>query len=301
MTNDNLKPRWLIEIAIEPKSRAAQTALAAALAQLVADDPTFGFSTDQESGQTLLKGASESHLAGKVDLIRSTYKVDANVGAPQVAFLECVTRKAEVKYTYKKQTGGTGQFAEVSIIVEPNEPGKGCRFESKIIGGAVPKQYIPGVEKGIESVLISGVVAGFPVVDVRVELVDGKYHDVDSSVLAFEIAARAAFREALQKAESILLEPIVKVEVVAPTELAKPVIDDLNLRRGEIRQQGIRGNARVITATVPLMDLFGYEESLRKMSEGRASFIMQFERYAPAPQLSPRDDPPFRPAIGMRA
>jgi elongation factor G len=301
MTNDNLKSRWLIEIAIEPKSRPAQAGLAAALAQLAADDPTFGFSTDPESGQTILKGTSESHIAAKVDLIRNTYKVDANVGAPQVSFLERPTKKAEVKYTHKKQTGGTGQFAEVSIIVEPNEPGKGYGFESKIIGGAVPKQYIPGVEKGIESVLVCGVVAGFPVVDVKVMLIDGKYHDVDSSVLAFEIAARAAFREALQKAESVLLEPIVKVEVVAPAELTKSVIDDLNLRRAEIQQQGIRANARVITATVQLMNMFGYEESLRRMSEGRASFSMQFERYAPSP-LSPHDDdPPFRPAIGMRA
>jgi elongation factor G len=198
MTNDNLNPRWLIEVAIEPKSRAAQTALAAALAQLAADDPTFGFSTDPESGQTILKGASESHLASKVDLIRSTYKVDANVGAPQVAFLERVTKKAEVKYTHKKQTGGTGRFAEVSIIVEPNDPGKGYQFESRIIGDAVPKKYIPGVEKGIESDLTSGVVAGFPVVDVKVTLVDGKYHDVDSSSLAFEIAARAAPRSAAE-------------------------------------------------------------------------------------------------------
>ena len=300
MTNDNsVKPRWLIEIAIEPKSRAGAEALGVALARLTADDPTFGFSIDHESGQTILKGASESHLAGKVDLIRGAYRVDANVGAPQVAFLERPTRRAEVNYTHKRQSGGTGQFAAVTLGVEPNL-GKGYQFESKIVGSSVPKKYIPGVEKGIESVLTAGVVTGFPVIDVKVELIDGKYHDVDSSVLAFEIAARAAFREALQKAESVLLEPIVKVEVVTPAELAKTLIDDLNLRRGEIREQGIRANARVIIATVPLMHMFGYEESLRKMSEGRASFIMQFERYAPAP-LSPRDDPPFPPAIGMRA
>jgi elongation factor G len=300
MTNDNLKPRWLIEIAIEPKSKAGAEALAAALAQLTADGPTFGFSTDQVSGQTILKGASESHIAGKVDIIRSTYKVDANVGAPQVAFLERPTKRAEVGYVHKRQTGSTGQFAAVKLAVEPNI-GNGYQFVSNIAQGALPAQFLPGVEKGIASCLISGVVAGFPVVDVKVTLIDGKYHDVDSSVLAFEIAARWAFREALKKAESILLEPIMKVEVVTPAELAKPVIDDLNLRRGEIRQQGIRANARVITATVPLMDLFGYEESLRKMSEGRASFIMQFERYAPAPPNLTHDDPPFRPAIGMRA
>jgi elongation factor G len=217
-----------------------------------------------------------------------------------VAFLERPTGRAEVNYVHKRQRGGTGEFAAVSLAVEPSL-GNGYQFESRIIGSAVPKKYIPGVKKGIESVLTSGVVAGFPVIDVKVELVDGIYHDVDSSVLTFEIAARAAFREGLKKAESILLEPIMKVEVVTPAELAKSVIDDLNLRRGEIRQQGIRANASVITATVQLMNMFGYEESLRRMSGGRASFIMQFERYAPAPPNLPHDDPPFRPAIGMRA
>ena len=301
MTNDNsVKPRWLIEIAIEPKSRAGAEALRAALARLAADDPTFGFSTDHESGQTILKGTSESHIAGKVDIIRRAYKVEANVGAPQVAFLERPTKRAEVAYVHKRLTGATGQFAAVSLAVEPNL-GNGYQFESRIIGGAVPKQYIPGVEKGIGSVLTAGVVAGFPVVDVKVELIDGKYHDVDSSVMAFEIAARAAFREALQKAESVLLEPIMKVEVATPAELAKPVIDDLKLRRGEIQQEGIGANARVITATVPLMNMFGYEDSLRRMSDGRASFIMWFERYAPGPPPLSHDDPPFPPAIGMRA
>jgi elongation factor G len=300
MTNDNLKPRWLIEIAIEPKSKTGADDLAAALAQLAADDPTFGFSTDPESGQTILKGASESHLTGKIDIIRSTYKVDANIGAPQVAFLERPTRRAEVEYVLKRQTQTSGRFAVVRLAVEPTEPGAGYQFESKIVGGAVPKQYIPGVEKGIESVLTSGVVAGFPVVDVKVTLIDGKYHDVDSSTAAFETAARAAFRESLRKAESILLEPIMKVEVVTPAEFAKPVTDDLDLRRAEIRQQGIRASARVITAMVPLMNMFDYADSLRTMSGGRASFTMQFDRYAPT-SISPHDDPPFQPAMGMRA
>src|SRR5450756_2824776 len=209
-------PDPVIEIAIEPKSKADQEKLGIALAKLVAEDPSFRVNTDPESGQTIIRGMGELHLDIKVDILRRTYKVDANIGAPQVAFRERITKRAEVKYTHKKQTGGTGQFAEVSIVVEPNEPGKGFEFESKVVGGAVPKEYIPGVEKGINSVLGSGVVAGFPVVDVKVQLVDGKYHDVDSSALAFEIASRAAFREALHKGKSVLLEPIMKVQVVSP-------------------------------------------------------------------------------------
>jgi len=276
-------PDPVIEIAIEPKSKADQEKLGVALAKLAAEDPSFRVSTDQESGQTILKGMGELHLDIKVDILRRTYKVDANIGAPQVAFRERITRKAEVDYTHKKQTGGTGQFAAVSIVVEPNEPGKGYEFESKIVGGAVPKEYIPGVEKGIESVLGAGVVAGFPVVDVKVQLVDGKYHDVDSSALAFEIAARAAFREALQKGKSILLEPIMKVEVVTPEDYTGSVIGDLNSRRGQIQGQDMRGNANVINAMVPLMNMFGYVNNLRSMSQGRATFTMQFDHYAEAP------------------
>jgi elongation factor G len=241
----------------------------------------------------------ELHLDIKVDIIRGTYKVDANIGAPQVAFRERVTRRAEVKYTHKTQTGGTGQFAEVSIVVEPNEPGKGYEFESGIVDGAVPNRYIPGVEKGLSSVLSCGIVAGFPVVDVKVQLVDGKYHDVDSSALAFEIASRAAFREALQKGRSVLLEPIMKVEVVTPDDRTGAVIGDLNLRRGQIQGQDIRGSASVITAMVPLMNMFGYVNNLRAISRGRATFTMQFDHYADVP-LPPDDDPLFRPAIGMR-
>jgi elongation factor G len=276
-------PDPVIEIAIEPKSKADQEKLGVALAKLAAEDPSFRVSTDQESGQTILKGMGELHLDIKVDILRRTYKVDANIGAPQVAFRERITKRAEVDYTHKKQTGGTGQFAAVSIVVEPNEPGKGYEFESKIVGGAVPKEYIPGVEKGIESVLGAGVVAGFPVVDVKVQLVDGKYHDVDSSALAFEIASRAAFREALQKGKSILLEPIMKVEVVTPEDYTGSVIGDLNSRRGQIQGQDMRGNANVINAMVPLMNMFGYVNNLRSMSQGRATFTMQFDHYAEAP------------------
>jgi elongation factor G len=226
----------------------------------------------------------ELHLDIKVDILKRTYKVDANIGAPQVAFRERITKTAEVDYTHKKQTGGTGQYARVKFIVEPNEAGKGFEFESKIVGGAVPKEYIPGVEKGLESVLGSGVVAGFPVVDVKVQLIDGAYHEVDSSALAFEIASRAAFREALQKGKSVLLEPIMKVEVVTPEDYTGSVIGDLNSRRGQIQGQDMRGNANVINAMVPLMNMFGYVNTLRSMSQGRATFTMQFDHYAEAPR-----------------
>ncbi|MBN9579990.1 MAG: elongation factor G [Afipia sp.] len=276
-------PEPVIEIAIEPKSKADQEKLGVALAKLAAEDPSFRVSTDHESGQTILKGMGELHLDIKVDILKRTYKVDANIGAPQVAFREKITKAAEVDYTHKKQTGGTGQFARVKFIVEPTEPGAGFQFESKIVGGAVPKEYIPGVEKGLNSVLTSGVVAGFPVVDVKVQLIDGAYHDVDSSALAFEIASRAAFRDALQKGKSVLLEPIMKVEVVTPEDYTGSVIGDLNSRRGQIQGQDMRGNANVINAMVPLMNMFGYVNNLRSMSQGRATFTMQFDHYAEAP------------------
>jgi len=276
-------PDPVIEIAIEPKSKADQEKLGVALAKLAAEDPSFRVSTDHESGQTILKGMGELHLDIKVDILRRTYKVDANIGAPQVAFREKITKSAEVDYTHKKQTGGTGQFARVKFIVEPAEPGAGFQFESKIVGGAVPKEYIPGVEKGLQSVLTSGVVAGFPVVDVKVTLIDGAFHDVDSSALAFEIASRAAFRDALQKGKSVLLEPIMKVEVVTPEDYTGSVIGDLNSRRGQIQGQDMRGNANVINAMVPLMNMFGYVNNLRSMSQGRATFTMQFDHYAEAP------------------
>ena len=276
-------PEPVIEIAIEPKSKADQEKLGLALAKLAAEDPSFRVSTDQESGQTILKGMGELHLDIKVDILRRTYKVDANIGAPQVAYRETLTKKFEIDYTHKKQTGGTGQFARVKFVVEPNEVGKGYEFESKIVGGAVPKEYIPGVEKGLESVMNSGPLAGFPVVDVKVQLIDGAYHDVDSSALAFEIASRAAFREALQKGGAVLLEPIMKVEVVTPEDYTGSVIGDLTGRRGQIQGQDMRGNAIVINAMVPLANMFGYVNTLRSFSQGRANFTMQFDHYEQVP------------------
>ncbi|MFY9289950.1 MAG: elongation factor G [Methylorubrum rhodinum] len=277
-------PEPVIEIAVEPKSKADQEKLGIALSKLAAEDPSFRVSTDQESGQTILRGMGELHLDIKVDILRRTYKVDANIGQPQVAYREKLTRRQEIDYTHKKQTGGTGQFARVKFVVEPNEPGAGFAFESKIVGGAVPKEYIPGVEKGLNSVLGAGVLAGFPVVDVKVELIDGAYHDVDSSALAFEIASRAAFREALQKGGSVLLEPVMKVEVVSPEEYTGSVIGDLNSRRGQIQGQDMRGNANVINAMVPLANMFGYVNQLRSFSQGRANFTMQFDHYEEVPR-----------------
>ena len=276
-------PEPVIEIAIEPKSKADQEKLGLALSKLAAEDPSFRVSTDMESGQTILKGMGELHLDIKVDILRRTYKVDANIGAPQVAYRETITKKYEIDYTHKKQTGGTGQFARVKFIVQPNEVGKGYEFESKIVGGAVPKEYIPGVEKGLNSVMNSGPIAGFPVVDVKVELIDGAYHDVDSSALAFEIASRAAFREALQKGGAVLLEPIMKVECVTPEDYTGSVIGDLTGRRGQVQGQDMRGNAIVINAMVPLANMFGYVNTLRSMSQGRATFTMQFDHYEQVP------------------
>jgi len=276
-------PDPVIEIAIEPKSKADQEKLGVALAKLAAEDPSFRVSTDLESGQTILKGMGELHLDIKVDILRRTYKVDANIGAPQVAFREKITQRAEVDYTHKKQTGGTGQFARVKIVAEPAPPGTPFVFENEIVGGSVPKEFIPGVEKGLESVLGAGVLAGFPVVDLKVSLIDGKHHDVDSSALAFEIAARAALREALQKGRPVLLEPIMKVECVTPEDYTGSVIGDLNSRRGQIQGQDMRGNANVINAMVPLMNMFGYVNNLRSMSQGRATFTMQFDHYAELP------------------
>jgi elongation factor G len=276
-------PEPVIEIAIEPKSKADQEKLGIALAKLANEDPSFRVSTDPESGQTILRGMGELHLDIKVDILKRTYKVDANIGAPQVAYREKITRTVTKDYTHKKQTGGSGQFARVKFVVEPLEPGQGFQFENKIVGGAVPKEYIPGVEKGLESVLGSGVLAGFPVVDLKVSLVDGAYHDVDSSALAFEIASRAALREALQEGGSVLLEPIMKVEVVTPEEYTGSVIGDLNSRRGQIQGQDMRGNANVINAMVPLANMFGYVNTLRSMSQGRATFTMQFDHYEQVP------------------
>ncbi len=277
-------PDPVIEIAIEPKSKADQEKLGVALAKLVAEDPSFRVHTDQESGQTIIKGMGELHLDIKVDILRRTYKVDANIGAPQVAYRERITRSATVDYTHKKQTGGHGQFARIKIVAEPGTPGVGFEFENDIVGGSVPKEFIPAVEKGLEGVMGSGVLAGFPVVDVKVTLVDGASHDVDSSAMAFEICARTAMREALQKGGSVLLEPIMKVEVVTPEDYTGSVIGDLNSRRGQIQGQDMRGNANVIAAMVPLANMFSYVNNLRSMSQGRATFTMQFDHYAEVPK-----------------
>ncbi len=278
-------PDPVIEIAIEPKSKADQEKLGVALAKLVAEDPSFRVTTDQESGQTIIKGMGELHLDIKVDILKRTYKVDANIGAPQVAYREKISRPATVTYTHKKQTGGSGQYAEVKIVAEPLPPGgENFVFENEVVGGAVPKEYVPGVEKGLESVLGAGTLAGFPVVDLKVSLIDGKFHEVDSSALAFEIAARMALREALQKGASVLLEPIMKVEVVTPEDYTGSVIGDLNSRRGQIQGQDMRGNANVITAMVPLANMFSYVNNLRSMSQGRATFTMQFDHYAEVPK-----------------
>ncbi|WP_136685999.1 elongation factor G [Falsirhodobacter xinxiangensis] len=277
-------PEPVIEIAVEPKSKADQEKMGLALARLSAEDPSFRVETDFESGQTIMKGMGELHLDILVDRMRREFKVEANIGAPQVAYRETISREAEIDYTHKKQTGGTGQFARVKLVITPTEPGEGYSFESKIVGGTVPKEYIPGVEKGIKSVMDSGPLAGFPVIDFKVALIDGAFHDVDSSVLAFEIAARAGMREGMKKAGAKLLEPIMKVEVVTPEEYTGSIIGDLTSRRGMVQGQDSRGNANVITAMVPLANMFGYINNLRSMSSGRAVFSMSFDHYEAVPQ-----------------
>jgi elongation factor G len=277
-------PDPVIEIAVEPKTKADQEKMSAGLARLAAEDPSFRVETDIESGQTIMKGMGELHLDILVDRLRREFKVEANIGAPQVAYRETISRETEHTYTHKKQSGGSGQFAEVKMIITPTEPGEGYSFESRIVGGAVPKEYIPGVEKGVKSVMDSGPLAGFPVIDFKVALIDGKFHDVDSSVLAFEIAARQWMREAMKKAGAKLLEPIMKVEVVTPEEYTGGIIGDLTSRRGQVQGQDTRGNANVIEAFVPLANMFGYINNLRSMSSGRANFTMQFDHYEPVPQ-----------------
>ena len=277
-------PEPVIEIAVEPKSKADQEKMGLALQRLSAEDPSFRVETDLESGQTIMKGMGELHLDILVDRMKREFKVEANIGAPQVAYRETISQSADIDYTHKKQTGGTGQFARIKLTITPTEPGEGYSFESKIVGGAVPKEYIPGVEQGIKSVMDSGPLAGFPVIDFKVALTDGAFHDVDSSVLAFEIAARAAMREGLRKAGAKLLEPIMKVEVVTPEEYTGSIIGDLTSRRGMVRGQDSRGNANVIDAFVPLANMFGYINNLRSMSSGRAVFSMQFDHYEAVPQ-----------------
>ena len=277
-------PDPVIEIAVEPKTKADQEKMSAGLQRLAAEDPSFRVETDLESGQTIMKGMGELHLDILVDRLKREFKVEANIGAPQVAYRETIGHAVEHTYTHKKQSGGSGQFAEVKLNIMPTEPGEGYSFESKIVGGAVPKEYIPGVEKGIKSVMDSGPLAGFPVIDFKVELLDGKFHDVDSSVLAFEIASRMCMREGLRKAGAKLLEPMMKVEVLTPEEYTGGVIGDLTSRRGQVQGQDTRGNANVINAFVPLANMFGYINTLRSMTSGRAQFSMIFDHYEPVPQ-----------------
>ena len=277
-------PEPVIEVAVEPKSKADQEKMGVALARLAAEDPSFRVTSDVESGQTVIKGMGELHLEILVDRMKREFKVEANVGAPQVAYRETISKVYEVDYTHKKQTGGSGQFARVKIKFEPGETGSGYVFENKVIGGSVPKEYVPGVDKGIKSAKDNGVIAGFPLIDFKATLTDGAYHDVDSSVLAFEIASRAAFREGIAKAGPKLLEPMMKVEVVTPEDYLGDVIGDLNSRRGQVNDMDQRGNARVITAMVPLANMFGYVNTLRSMSQGRAQYSMHFDHYSDVPQ-----------------
>jgi elongation factor G len=276
-------PEPVIELAVEPKTKADQEKMGVALSRLASEDPSLRLSTNEETGQTILKGMGELHLEIIIDRMKREFKVEANVGAPQVAYRETITRPYQVDYTHKKQSGGSGQFARVIIDLEPLPPGSGFVFESKIVGGTVPKEYIPGVEKGLDSIISNGVVAGFPTIDFKATLVDGAYHDVDSSALAFEIAARAAFREGMPKAGPVLLEPIMKVEVVTPEDYMGDVIGDLSSRRGQVTGMDSRGNARVVDAMVPLGSMFGYVNTLRSMSQGRAQYSMEFHHYEQVP------------------
>ena len=277
-------PDPVIEIAVEPKTKGDQEKMGQALQRLAAEDPSFRVTSDFESGQTILKGMGELHLEILVDRMKREFKVDANIGQPQVAYRETITVPSDIDYTHKKQTGGAGQFARIKIRFDPLPPGSGYEFSSKVVGGNVPKEYIPGVEKGLASAMDSGPLSGFPVTDFKAELYDGDSHDVDSSVMAFEIAARAAFREGVMKAKPALLEPIMKVEVVTPEEYMGDIIGDLNSRRGNVNSMDQRGNARVVSAMVPLANMFGYVNTLRSQSQGRAQFTMHFDHYAEIPQ-----------------
>ena len=277
-------PDPVIEIAVEPKTKGDQEKMSLGLQRLAAEDPSFRVETDIESGQTIMRGMGELHLDILVDRLRREFKVEANIGAPQVAYRETIGHEVEHTYTHKKQSGGSGQFAEVKMVISPTEPGEGFSFESRIVGGSIPKDYIPGVEKGIKSVMDSGPLAGFPVIDFKVALIDGKFHDVDSSVLAFEIAGRMAMREGMRKAGAKMLEPIMKVEVVTPEDYTGGIIGDLTSRRGQVTGQEPRGNAVAIACFVPLANMFGYINTLRSMSSGRAQFSMQFDHYDPVPQ-----------------
>ncbi len=276
-------PDPVIEIAVEPKTKADQEKMGLAIGRLVAEDPSLRVESNEETGQTILKGVGELHLEIIVDRMKREFKVETNIGAPQVAYRETITKPAEIDYTHKKQSGGTGQYARIKLKVEPGERGSGFIFEQEIVGGSIPKEFIPGVKKGLESQMQTGVVAGYPTIDWKATLYDGAFHDVDSSVLAFEIAARAAFREGLPKANPVLLEPIMKVEVITPEEYMGDVIGDLNSRRGQIQGMDDRGNAKVITANVPLSSMFGYVSILRSMTQGRGQPTMIFSHYDQVP------------------
>ena len=276
-------PQPVISIAIKPKDQANSEKMGTAIGKMVAEDPTFIVETDEDSGETILHGMGELHLDIKVDILKRTYGVEAIIGKPQVAYRESITQTIEDSYVHKKQSGGSGQFAKILFKLEPLEPGEGFQFESKVVGGSVPKEYIPGVEKGILSVMDNGPLAGFPVIDFKVVLLDGKFHDVDSSIMAFEIAARMCMREGMRKAGAKLLEPIMKVEVITPDEYTGGIIGDLTSRRGQVQGQDTRGNAIAIEAMVPLANMFGYINTLRSMSSGRAQFSMQFDHYDPVP------------------
>ena len=277
-------PEPVIEVAVEPKTKADQEKMGVALARLAAEDPSFRVSLDAESGQTVIKGMGELHLEILIDRMRREFKVEASVGPPQVAYRETISRVNDVDYIHRKQTGGAGQFARVKIRFEPLPSGSGYQFESKVTGGSVPREFIPSVEKGLRQACETGVLSGFPVTDFKATLLDGDSHDVDSSALAFEIAARAAFREGMVNAAPKMLEPIMRVEVVTPEEYMGDIIGNLNGRRGQVSDMSQRGNARVITASVPLSTMFGYVSSLRSASQGRAQFTMHFERYAEVPR-----------------
>ena len=277
-------PDPVIEIAVEPKTKADQEKMGEALGRLAKEDPSFRVTSDEESGQTIIKGMGELHLDIIVDRMKREFKVEANIGAPQVAYRETILKNAEFDYIHKKQSGGAGQFARVKISIEPLEPGKGREIENKIKGGSIPKEFIPGVEKGIETVSDAGILAGFPIIDYKVTILDGLHHDVDSSVLAFELASRQCFKEVCSRATLKLLEPVMRVEVVTPEDYMGDVIGDLNSRRGHISTQEVRGNATVITAMVPLANMFGYINSLRSMSQGRAQYSMFFDHYDKVPQ-----------------
>ncbi len=277
-------PDPVIELAVEPKTKADVEKMGLALSRLAMEDPSFKVSSDPDSGQTIIKGMGELHLDIIVDRLRREFKVDANVGNPQVAYRETITKPCDIEYTHKKQSGGAGQFAKVKIKFEPMEGYTGFEFNNTVVGGNVPKEYIPGVEKGLRSAMDAGVLAGYPVTGVKCTLYDGAYHEVDSNVMCFEIAARAAFREGMRQAAAVLLEPIMKVEVVTPEEYMGDIIGDLNSRRGLVNGMDQRGNARVVDAHVPLANMFGYVNTLRSLSQGRAQFTMIFDHYAEVPR-----------------